>query len=265
MNDDLSANLEAMDETADHEAGYAYRVVTVREAVERCVSGEWDIPEFQRQFVWRPSQVCGLADSMWRNYPFGALLLWRASEDANGERQVRWWIADGHQRLTSLCILSGREPIWLRRRAAQSPRRTPLRFEPCFDAGADAAPAFVAVRSGAAAHEPRLVPVSRLMALDPDEARSRSELHELVERLKAQRGCRGMDLAELYRRLSRVSMLSRRELVATLVWQQREHVLEIFERLNSRGMRFRRMLLKLAMEEIPAALRGARGFGTETH
>jgi len=38
-------------------------------------------------------------------------------------------------------------------------------------------------------------------------------------------------------------------------------VLEIFARLNSRGMRFRRLLLKLAMEEIPAAIRGMKGRG----
>jgi len=258
MNEDLADQLEARDENADHEAGYAHRVVTVREAVERCVCGEWDIADFQRQFVWRPSQVCGLADSLWRNYPFGSLLLWRARQDGNGESRVRWWIADGHQRLTSLCILSGREPIWLRRRAAESARPTPLRFEPCFDASADAAAAFVAVRAGDATRDPHLVPVSRLLALNPDEARGRSELRKLAETLKTEKGCREMDPAELYRRLSWVSMLDRRELAATLVWQEREHVLEIFARLNSRGMRFRRLLLKLAMEEIPAALRGAR-------
>jgi hypothetical protein len=54
-------------------------------------------------------------------------------------------------------------------------------------------------------------------------------------------------------------MIYQRELVATLVEHPREDVLEIFERLNSRGMRFRKLLLKLAMEEIPAAIRGARG------
>jgi hypothetical protein len=261
MNEDLADNLEAPDESADHETGYAYRVATVRQAVERCVSGEWDIADFQRQFVWRPSQVCGLADSLWRNYPFGSLLLWRARQDDNRERRVRWWIADGHQRLTSLCILSGREPIWLRRRAAESLRPTPLRFEPCFDTGADADTAFVAVPAGDAARDPRLVPVSRLLSLDPDEAYGRSELRKLAETLKSEKCCRGMDPAEICRRLSRVSMLDRRELAATLVWQERKDVLEIFARLNSRGMRFRRLLLKLAMEEIPAALRGVRSGG----
>ena len=112
MNEDVAANPE-------HELGYGYRVVTVDEAVERAFSGEWDVPEFQRQFVWQPAQVCDLADSLWRNYPIGALLLWRSAESNDDLRRARWWIADGQQRLTSLCILCGREPVWLRRKPAK--------------------------------------------------------------------------------------------------------------------------------------------------
>jgi hypothetical protein len=84
-------------------------------------------------------------------------------------------------------------------------------------------------------------------------------LELLVGRLKTLACYRAVDSAELYRRLSRAVMIYQRELVATLVEHPREDVLEIFERLNSRGMRFRKLLLKLAMEEIPAAIRGARG------
>jgi hypothetical protein len=54
-------------------------------------------------------------------------------------------------------------------------------------------------------------------------------------------------------------MIREQQLAATCVSHDKQDVLEIFQRLNSRGMRFRKLLLKLAMEEIPAALRGARG------
>ena len=74
----------------EDEHGYGYRVVTVGEAVERAVSGEWDVPEFQRQFVWQPSQVCGLIDSLWRNYPIGALLLWRSANSGGDPRRSRY-------------------------------------------------------------------------------------------------------------------------------------------------------------------------------
>ncbi|MGA8057105.1 MAG: DUF262 domain-containing protein [Candidatus Binataceae bacterium] len=251
MNEDVAANPE-------HELGYGYRVVTVDEAVERAFSGEWDVPEFQRQFVWQPAQVCDLADSLWRNYPIGALLLWRSAESNDDLRRARWWIADGQQRLTSLCILCGREPVWLRRKPAESRMRLLQRFAPCFDPGVDGPPGFVAARSDARADDPRLIPVARLMAIDPRNGPGGRKLERLTTELKALECYRESDSAELYRRLSRVSMIRHRKLVATLVHHEREDVLEIFERLNSRGMRFRRLLLKLAMEEIPAAIRGAR-------
>ena len=118
--------------------------MTVGEAVERAVSGEWDVPEFQRQFVWQPSQVCGLADSLWRNYPIGALLLWRSANSGGDPRRSRWWIADGQQRLTSLCILCGREPVWLRRKSAEFRTRLMKRFDLCFHAGGDSTAGFSA-------------------------------------------------------------------------------------------------------------------------
>lgn len=252
MNDDPSAVTEP-------QAGYGYRVVTVGEAVDCATSGEWDIPEFQRQFVWQPSQVSGLADSLWRNYPIGALLLWRRAENNGDSRRSRWWIADGQQRLTSLCILYGREPVWLRRKPDESRMHLMRRFDPCFDAGTDGPSRFVPARPIAKPHDPRLIPVRKLMNIDPCDERGREELERIAAKLQALECYRQLDGAELCRRLGRVSRLGQRQLVTTEVRHEREDVLEIFARLNSRGMRFRRLLLKLAMEEIPAAIRGARG------
>ena len=240
----------------EDEHGYSYRVVTVGEAVERAVSGEWDVPEFQRQFVWQPPQVCGLADSLWRNYPIGALLLWRSANGGDDASLSGWWIADGQQRLTSLCILCGREPVWLKRKPAAFRTRLLKRFDLSFDVGGDGPPGFLAARATASAYDPHLVSVRSLMAIDPCDERGRSELERLARELKALECYRELDTSEIYRRLRQVSIIRQRELVATLVQYEREDVLEIFERLNSRGMRFRRLLLKLAMEEIPAAIRG---------
>jgi Protein of unknown function DUF262 len=252
MNDDASARPQ-------HEAGYGYRVVTVGEAVDCAVSGEWDIPEFQRQFVWQPSQVCDLADSLWRDYPIGALLLWRRTASNGDSGRPRWGIADGQQRLTSLCILFGREPVWLRRKPAESRAHLMQRFDFGFEAGTDGPPRFVPARAAANAHDSRLTSVRRLMTIDPCDKLGRKELERIATKLKTVECYRRLDTAELCRRLSRVSMLGQRQLITTEVQHGREDVLEIFKRLNSRGMRFRRLLLKLAMEEIPAAIRGARG------
>lgn len=252
MNDDASAKPE-------QEAGCTYRVLTVGEAVECAVSGEWDVPEFQRKFVWQPAQVCALADSLWRNYPVGALLLWRPPQSSGNSRRPLWWIADGQQRLTSLCILCGREPVWLRRKPAEYRARLLQRFNPCFDPGVDGPPGFVAARSAGKTGDSPLVSTRRLMTIDPRGDGGSEAMERIVAELKPVKGCRDPDAATLYQRLSRANLIPQRELVVTQVEHPREEVLEIFERLNSRGMRFRKLLLKLAMEEIPAAIRGARG------
>ena len=241
-----------------HEDGYCFRVVTVLEAAERAITGQWDVPEFQREFVWKPAQVCSLASSLWRNYPIGPLLLWRAR---NSTSESPLWIADGQQRLTALCLLHGAEPAWFRRKPQEFRARVERRFEIHFDISAPAGPRFVA--AGASANgrrEPWLVPTARLMSIDPGSQHGRNELERLAGELKAAGPGRELDPQVLYRRLWRVSMMGQREVVSTLVnHQQRDDVLDIFARLNSRGMRFRRLLLKLMMEEIPAAIRGMRG------
>ncbi|HZO81761.1 MAG TPA: DUF262 domain-containing protein [Candidatus Binataceae bacterium] len=244
---------------ATAEPGYEYRVVRVAEAVRFVAAGEWDMPDFQRRFVWEPGQVCALADSLWRNYPIGALLLWNARAADHGRRCAPLWIADGQQRLTSLCLMYGVEPPWVRRMADTSRRRLGRRLDLRFDVEAIDAP-FVFAGPRGVREEPRLIPLARLLALDPSHERGWIELGRLAEELWAAGCCREIDADALRARLARVSMIGRRQLAAAVVSHGREGVLEVFARLNSRGMRFRRLLLKMAMEQIPAALRGRRGW-----
>jgi hypothetical protein len=237
--------------------GYEYRVVTVHEAVDRSVSGEWDVPEFQRQFVWNTSQVCAIADSLWRCYPIGALLLWRASPENDGG--PRWWIADGQHRLTALCMLYGREPAWLHRKTDEYRSRMMRRHTVRFDPASEGDAAFAAACPGTARNGAVSIPVEKLMALDPRQKNDRDELDRLAADLASSGQFHGLDRPEICRRLTRVSMIREHQLAATCVRHERPDVLEIFQRLNSRGMRFRKLLLKLAMEEIPAAIRRNRG------
>jgi hypothetical protein len=241
----------------NREAGYSFSVVSVTEAVESAVAGDWDIPEFQREFVWKPSQVCALADSLWRNYPIGALLLWRVRKGADSALPL--WIADGQQRLTALCLLHGALPSWLDRKPEEYRAGVRRRFDIRFHVSAQPEPGFVVADADVSGRsDPHLVPISKLITLDPGSPRGSAELERLAGELKA--ACPDQDTVELYWRLSRVSMMRRREVVATLVnHQQRGDMLDIFSRLNSRGMHFRRLVLKLVMEEIPAAIRGMRG------
>ena len=40
------------------------------------------IPDLQRPYVWSPSQVTLLVDSLFRGWPFGSLLLWEVKPDS---------------------------------------------------------------------------------------------------------------------------------------------------------------------------------------
>lgn len=86
----------------------------VRELLDEIARGEIVLPEFQRAYVWKPTQVVRLLDSLYRGYPAGQVLLWDAA-DLTSTRGLEGVMAsgfvpagrpkvvlDGQQRLTSL-------------------------------------------------------------------------------------------------------------------------------------------------------------------
>lgn len=77
--------------------------------------GRFEIPDFQRRFVWEPSDIQELLKSIFRDYYIGNLLLWktipqrfdefsckpiRGYPDDHGERQ--YIVLDGQQRLSAI-------------------------------------------------------------------------------------------------------------------------------------------------------------------
>lgn len=79
--------------------------------------GKLALPELQRPFVWRNTNVRDLLDSMYRGFPVGYLMLWNAAEvdarviGASGKQHTPTeFIIDGQQRLTSLyAVMKGAE------------------------------------------------------------------------------------------------------------------------------------------------------------
>ncbi|MEM2619327.1 MAG: DUF262 domain-containing protein [Candidatus Hadarchaeales archaeon] len=70
--------------------------------VSRLRAGDITIPEFQREFVWTDLQIEMLADSIYRGYPIGNLILFIPSPEL-GKGQ---WVVDGQQRLLSLQLIT---------------------------------------------------------------------------------------------------------------------------------------------------------------
>lgn len=86
---------------------------SVAALIDDVAIGVIKLPEIQRGYVWKPTQVANLIDSLYREYPTGSLLFWRAKEppktlqfatgDAAGKTAAEpWYLLDGQQRLTGL-------------------------------------------------------------------------------------------------------------------------------------------------------------------
>ncbi|MFE0590679.1 DUF262 domain-containing protein [Micromonospora echinospora] len=86
---------------------------SIGELIDQISSAEIMLPEIQREYVWKPTQVAKLMDSIYRGYPFGSLLFWQTDEtpetramSVSGSEAKPFrpalFLLDGQQRLTSL-------------------------------------------------------------------------------------------------------------------------------------------------------------------
>lgn len=101
-----------------------YKVSTLVDMIE---SGELQLPEMQRQYVWTQVKVRDLLDSLYRGYPSGIILAWKAPHDsevetrsfavtASREEAASLLLLDGQQRLTSLSSVLRGEPVHVKGR-----------------------------------------------------------------------------------------------------------------------------------------------------
>lgn len=100
--------------------------ISVSELVNMVSRGELQLPEMQRQYVWRATRVRDLLDSLYRGYPSGLILAWRSSEEVDtrafavstsaGDPGSRMLLLDGQQRLTSLSAVLNGLPVEVRGR-----------------------------------------------------------------------------------------------------------------------------------------------------
>jgi len=88
------------------------------EELKRNVSnGIYQIPKFQRDFVWPKNQTAKLLDSIIKNYPIGTFILWKTRERLKSVKKLGgkilreipegdyvYYILDGQQRIASLYL-----------------------------------------------------------------------------------------------------------------------------------------------------------------
>jgi hypothetical protein len=88
----------------------------LRELVRAFAAGKILLPQFQRDYVWKPKKIRNLLDSLLQQYPIGGFYLWRPNTPAIDPKprafrpadsfvvSPEFWgyLIDGQQRLTSL-------------------------------------------------------------------------------------------------------------------------------------------------------------------
>jgi len=221
--------------------GMAYASVTIKDLVDRSVNHKWSIPEFQRGFVWKATQVRDLIESLWRDYPVGTLLVWDSAahvetRSASDAQIPDLWVVDGQQRTTALCILSGRKPYWWS--SSDEWEKTIRKYDIRFDINTKEPPFFVVANAATRRVKgSRYMPISRLLVLDVSREGDLKTLQDMAKQVKIEGLCDGMDAMEVYSRLDRVRKIRDMEVVTITVHNELEDVVEIFSRLNSRGTR----------------------------
>ena len=112
--------------------------------------GKIGLPEMQRPFVWKSTQVRDLVDSLYKGYPIGFIVTWENPDTElknGGKGQNKEIIIDGQQRITALsAALEGNEIVdekYLKKRIY-------IAFNPTTEE--------FATRSAAIAKDPRWIP-----------------------------------------------------------------------------------------------------------
>lgn len=71
---------------------------SIKKLLERVAKDELLLPAIQREFVWKPEQICTLFDSMMQGYPFGTFLFWKVKKDNYEKYQFYKFMQNYHQR-----------------------------------------------------------------------------------------------------------------------------------------------------------------------
>jgi hypothetical protein len=89
-------------------------IVFIEDLLQEIALGKLRVPDFQRPYVWKPTDMLDLFDSIKKSYPIGSLLFWESEEPVESLDKVGpieiprppdkslTYILDGHQRMATL-------------------------------------------------------------------------------------------------------------------------------------------------------------------
>lgn len=208
--------------------------------IDDATLGILNVPEFQRKYVWRPSKVADLVDSLWRGYPIGTLLLWESSyespQTALGGPGAKLWIVDGQQRVTSLAILFGKKPYWWA--DAQQWNKHYERYDVLVNIAKDKDDLEFGLVNPVRRESKEWLSVRRVL--------SSPNLSEL-----AIEACKNLGdqkrFSEIHEKLQSIKRIESAQLYEIIVDHELEDVAEIFGRLNTAGTKIRESDIVVAL------------------
>lgn len=71
---------------------------TIRGLLDKVAEQEYLLPAIQREFVWKPEQICRLFDSLLQDYPFGTFLFWKIKPENREKYQFYQFMQHYHER-----------------------------------------------------------------------------------------------------------------------------------------------------------------------
>ena len=76
---------------------------TITKTLDQIYRHDLVLPAIQREFVWRPEQICKFFDSLMQGYPFGTFLYWRVAPENSGKFKFFDFVRNYHQRDNPHC------------------------------------------------------------------------------------------------------------------------------------------------------------------
>lgn len=71
---------------------------SIKMLLDKVKNHDYILPAIQREFVWRPDQICQLFDSLLQGYPFGTFLFWKIKNENLSQYQFFDFMCNYHQR-----------------------------------------------------------------------------------------------------------------------------------------------------------------------
>ncbi len=84
--------------------------LTIKDALEAVSKNLYVLPAIQREFVWRPRQICRLFDSLMQGYPFGTFLFWKVEPEKSEQFKFYGFVQNYHERDAAHCPELGTLP-----------------------------------------------------------------------------------------------------------------------------------------------------------